>query len=929
MRFLVLFLILLVCFSGCSDSLEKQETLGYPRIYVNQSEKEPFLESVGETEWKQDLVRKKKEGLGKYLALYQEDSTWLVSRLQMNWKTNHSNVYLTGGDFSYSDGEAPVPTVRYSGTRDWATDYLSPKLEDIQPYLDDKRGIYIQRKNTKEWEWVKPSETGHIIEGINRRIMGLVADAAFLYWLTGEEKYAEFAAPVFFQYMEGMFYRNPPIVLGESNQIGISGLATFEVIHEKIVIHLATTFDFLHNYFVEKGESLEHSEAVFQKWGDQIIENGIPDNNWNLFQARFLTYIAIVLEDDSEYENGKGRQYYLENTFDVSSERQIALKESMMVYDQGNGIWPESASYSMHVTTTLLEILTLLDHFTNDNELANYPIVEKAALAAFQYLFPSGYNVGFGDSHHNTIPPENFELLIANYRKYDESEKELIISKLLSQLIEKRLYKRKGNNLFNLFFYVDSIKATSSTPIETKLITPTFYAPNVSLFVQRLGEGDQSMMIATVGSYGNHSHVNGVSIELFANNYVLGPDMGRGPSYWHEDHRRYYSRFPAHNTVVVDGISDYDAMRGYHPFALDNSFPKSEELPLFDKVTYSKVSFFEPKTKSDQQRLTAMIKTKSGQGYALDIFRSKKVNNGSQKHDYFYHNLGQSLEIYNNDGKPVALKKTTDLGSKYGELRAYDYFTDKRKKVIDQDFSAVFTLKSEGQPDNLMKLWVKGNKGQQVYKINGPKSNALSSGTAPEEIREAKVPTLMLRRNESAWNNPYVLLFNPYMDDKENAIVGVDFDENGIGGQKIQVSTSDGSKDIILAGASKNSVIETDNHYQKGLLSITRHAEKSKTLDFIFASGIYQLRTSGWEIIASKNPLTLSIEKQDNGFMIQNDGPLLLRIPASEKLRSATMQIFEDGELVSEKKGIVSRHNTNQIEFRLERSFEKALIILN
>ena len=35
--------------------------------------------------------------------------------------------------------------------------------------------------------------------------------------------------------------------------------------------------------------------------------------------------------------------------------------------------------------------------------------------------------------------------------------------------------------------------------------------------------------------------------------------MGKGSSYWHSDHREYYSRFPAHNTVVVDEETHFNA----------------------------------------------------------------------------------------------------------------------------------------------------------------------------------------------------------------------------------------------------------------------------------------------------------------------------------------------------------------------------------
>ena len=116
----------------------------HPRIYISDEDKIDFENQLNRVAWKKDFVEMKKLRLGKYIKLCSDDPNWLVSRLQMNWKTKHSEVYLRGGDFAYSEGHAPVATVRYSGTRDWATDYKRPKLEDVIPYLDDERGLYLE-----------------------------------------------------------------------------------------------------------------------------------------------------------------------------------------------------------------------------------------------------------------------------------------------------------------------------------------------------------------------------------------------------------------------------------------------------------------------------------------------------------------------------------------------------------------------------------------------------------------------------------------------------------------------------------------------------------------------------------------------------------------------------------------------------------------
>lgn len=904
----------------------------HPRLYCKDDKKAELLKSLEDVEWKRAFVEKKKDKLGKYLEYYKKDHEWLVSRLQMNWKTKHSKVFNKERFFSHSSGKAPVPTVRFSGQRSTETNYARPQLEEIEPYLDDERGLYLKNKNTGKMEWIHPSKTGRIIESINRNILSLVHDAAFLYWVTEEEIYAEFAESVFFTFIDGIYYREAPIDLDNSYQQKISGLTSFEVIHEQSVIYLTTTYDFLYNYFKAKNRNLDRAAAVFQKWGDQIISTGIADNNWNIIQARFLTYIALVLEEDKNYENGKGREYFFNYTFEESTERQYALKESILEYDQETYIWFESSGYSVHVTKSLLEILTLLDNFTNSNELLNYPVIEKALLASFQYLFPSGYIAAFGDGRHNTIPPANYELLIANYRKYNLKEKELLITGFLNELIVNGDYARGAKNLSELFFYVDELDITANVNLTEQLKTiqsPTFYAPNVSLFIQRIGRGDDAMMVSTVGSYGNHAHVNGVAIELFANNYVLGPDMAKGGGYSSTAYRNYYSQFPAHNTVVVDGISTYNRMRGYHPFTLDNYFPENgEKTNNFDNVTFSKVSFLEPETVSDQQRLTAQIKSKSGKGYIVDIFRSKKQNPSQQKHEYFYHNQGQSLQVFDEDDNEMSFSQTDELSTEQGDMEAYNYLTDKYSLVTSNNFNALFTLKSVGQPDNLMKMWVNGSKDQKIFSVKAPKSDALMKGTAPEEMLDQKIPTIILRRNEEAWTNPFAVVFNPYIQGGKNPVANVNFGKINKYpfAQKITVAHDDGKTiDIITVNTSENDIAAEEDFYQQGLLSIVRESDEDIP-DFIFASGVYRFEHNGWMLLAKGEAVTASIENVEGELHIQNDKPVVLYVPIRNKLAAKELRIYEDGKLVTKRKGFRSRRNPDCIEFRLAKAHNNVII---
>lgn len=80
-----------------------------------------------------------------------------------------------------------------------------------------------------------PAKTGRNIESLNREIMGIARDAAFLYWLTDEERYARLAAGVFDTYMQGIYYRNVPVDLNHGHQQTLVGMSSFEVIHEDIL----------------------------------------------------------------------------------------------------------------------------------------------------------------------------------------------------------------------------------------------------------------------------------------------------------------------------------------------------------------------------------------------------------------------------------------------------------------------------------------------------------------------------------------------------------------------------------------------------------------------------------------------------------------------------------------------------------------------
>lgn len=75
------------------------------------------------------------------------------------------------------------------------------------------------------------------------------------------------------------------------------------------------------------------------------------------------------------------------------------------------------------------------------------------------------------------------------------------------------------------------------------------------------------------------------------------------------DYLEYYSQFPAHNTVCVDGISSYPVMKSNHAFKLLNCYPEAGMKVDYQPVSYSEVFFREPESQADQNRMMSIVTT--------------------------------------------------------------------------------------------------------------------------------------------------------------------------------------------------------------------------------------------------------------------------------------------------------------------------------
>lgn len=872
-----------------AQNLPVPQSMGntHPRSFLNYTNKETFVKNIENEAWSKAIIDKVKSRVSLIIEQTNKGENWLVSRLQMNWNTKADQPYINGGVFARTEGEAPFPTIKYPGARNHTTNYKRPKLKDVKPYMDDPRGLYLQhRDRSNRWEWAGISKTGRIIESINREILSIAKDAAFLYWYTNEEKYAELAYTVLDTYLTGVYYSKVPIDISHGHHQTLVGYTSFEVIQEHIIEDVTACYDYLHGYIQNKDkEKLNLFEASFQKWADQIIKNGVSFNNWNLLQAAHISKIAMILEDNDQYKNGKGGAYYLDQIMNKTSTRQWSMQQLINYgYDTETGIWNESPGYSMNVLNDFIHFAKFYDHKFNIDLIAEIPVLKQAVISSSEYLYPNKYKVAFGDGHYGYLRSEPILYMIENAQKYNKIEDEQYFTKMLKTIYDEKEYNEefKGSQISDLFSKTHfSIKENIEPGKLSEFQSPLFYAPNTSWLVQRQGEEEEdALMISQIGSLGNHMHSNGIAIELYGKGLPLAPEMGHGSSYFSIEYAEYYTQFPAHNTVIVNGKSKYPEMKSNHAFEVLASYPKSQEKQgVISGYTFSDVSFLETETQSDQRRLTGIIKNDYG-GFYVDVFRSKQKDGKDVKHEYFYHNLGQGLTLRDNRGVKLALQPTNKLAFGDGDLMAYDYMWDKKSIETNLDFNGQFNLKMDDRTVS-MNLWIKGENNREIFSVKSPHSTAFRHGPLPEEFNNNSIPTLVVKQNGEAWNRPFVAIYEPALNG-ESYIASVDYfgTDESVG---IHIKEKNDRETYIFSNVSIDEVLIKGNMYVKGTYGIIRKKEENFTL---FLGNGKEISIDNYKVETIEQQGAASLEKINNQLFFTSDIPVILTIPSQKAKKS-------------------------------------------
>jgi hypothetical protein len=226
---------------------------------------------------------------------------------------------------------------------------------------------------------------------------------------------------------------------------------------------------------------------------------------------------------------------------------------------------------------------------------------------------------------------------------------------------------------------------------------------------------------------------------------------------------------------MVDGVSKYPEMLSNHSFDLLSCFPEAgAKSENYAEISYSEVCFLEPESRSDQNRLLSIVRTGETTGYYVDIFRSKKQRGGDKFHDYFYHNLGQDLQILDKNGNEMTLTPNDEMGFAGGHLFALDYMWDKKSARTDQDYQAIWKMSMPDGNHVYMNLWMKGYKGREIFAIKSPPTKAFRANhNLPYDVLNEPFLTISARQHGEAWNHPFVSIFEPTTENEGRSIIEI------------------------------------------------------------------------------------------------------------------------------------------------------------
>jgi hypothetical protein len=626
-------------------------------------------------------------------------------------------------------------------------------------------------------------------------------DCGVLFYLTGQDHYAQCAADILFTFANAL----PQIEANRDYTTNGGWLYQGDHLREVRIVsaQLPIIYDFVQPWLKNGGKAydlasgelrafdFEAMQEIFRTYIWLALNHGLYDSNWPALESPGLVHNMLAL-DDAE-ERAATLPYYLtkdtEHKFEHWSRGQPSLERITMKFKNPGDVWPESLGYSVHVASNLIYVMTVLDRLLPELGLGRRYSNVPAALGSYYNLrFPNGDTPYIGDgSRRQHVDFQTYEKALQLAVLNDNEDQARLFADLLAASMASGLYDRAAlaPRSYGWSHYLTPLQLlwslddpggdgnSDAAPPHPR----SNHLPHAGLYVQRNVSDTlpikYSLMAYVAGGSYIHGHASGMEMELYGQGHVLGINSGNA-TYGTAIHENYYRLFAAKNTVISNGASASAGgwiELGINTVAKVAMEPAPNQPAVSPRHSFSTTSFhdeFNRVAPADHQRTLALVRLSDSSGFYLDVFRARSETPG-QYHDYVYHNVGDRLLIQS-EGKPLPMNADPARFQAPAKIDwefqrdfqhpGWHYFEDvETGEHTDSGYEAVFSATELGDAPIHMRAMIPGGLVTEMTQVNGPPTKG-----APKGYREKPLPAFVMRHEGDAWDNPFVAVYESYGD---------------------------------------------------------------------------------------------------------------------------------------------------------------------
>lgn len=900
-------LVLFVCLPALAEK--------HPHILVKDEDKAAVLDKIEKQAWAKQIFNQKKDRLDGYVVRHQTEPDWILDRYLMNripgkrytrFISDKEGTQLIG-----YEGDAPVPTVRVSPHKrspitPQGRAYVVPEIEDVVP-KDTSMTMNLLNPGTQEYERVDPQA---FVAAINGKINTLAYEASVIYWLTGDEKYAKFAADILNQWVSGVVYQEP------IDGPGRTGFLDIQTLGDEKEKPLILAYDFLYPYLVKYKYPLENYDKAFEKVAWTLSFRGYAGNNW--FAAESSTLVAAALSLKDARKRNYYLDFYLNRDTVVEGCGQLSLPSAAKLWFTPDGHWKEPGGYHNYPVSKLIEAALMLEN--NGYQIFNqYPILLKASYVMLKYSFPDLTASAFGDTGR---PRQSMECLESAILMADKYQLPILPDLLNAAMILEQAgqYDRSKSGLTGLLCYLPELPKAKS--MENHLWNRSEKLDFASCYLQRNGIDPQyGLMCVVQGATYNHNHSNGMSMELYGAGAVQGIDPGNGPTYEHPMHVNYYTQWAAHNTVVAAGastsVTPFNGGGGTKKIGqveLVSMEPLAGEKAISDEFSYTWTKYKDGSTETNQDRLLSILRIDEKHGFYVDFYRS----DNAVSNDYLYHNIGDSVILYTQEGKILKQDEVHSYPCVGKDRPGLRYFRSVRTTGVNESaVVALFSARELNTGAGFMKMWMPASSDVSYFTALAPEAKTASS---PYQGKPSLVVTM--RKEKPAVREPFVAVYEPVSKDlSAGSIVSVErikLNSKGKEGCAVKVNTKDGDTFTLVNSLKDGAVVVENQKYNADFAIFAKR--KGKNIVYVGNGAFFE-----------NKEFKIESEKRGGFYMEYDQTSLLVRSNCPIKIQAKNGMLKEPfylagGERVFKNQSLRESHSMHSDIEKLRKRFAMQLL---